>query len=100
MHLELSDGNTIVFNGIAFVPFFKVRLSKGKPFTFPFNLITKRRIKYFEREFVFVLIYPEQVIGIKEMMKVDGQQISDMHEYHLLEYLIGHRCRICETLEI
>ena len=36
MHLELSDGNTIVFDGIAFVPLFWVRLGKGKPFSIPY----------------------------------------------------------------
>ena len=48
MNLEFTNGNAIVFQGIAFVPFKDGRFGKTEFIWIPFHRFSKIRIEYFQ----------------------------------------------------
>ena len=88
MNLELTDGESVIFYSITFIPLFQFGLGKGESFFVPFILFYIRLIDSSKYKFLFFKIKPKEPIGIKQMFNINRHNISYVIIYHFLESLV------------
>lgn len=100
MDLEFPDGDAVIFQGIAFVPLADGRLGEGKCVAVPGHIPGEVRWEDLVFVAVLLLIDPEQIVGIQQMLHIDGHHIPDAGENHFLKYIAGHFGRVGQMLKI